>query len=151
MSDNLRALTLWQPMAWAISDYTKRIENRPWKPWPDAIGRRLAIHAGSKYHRPHAEQIRDAFGVDVPRRLPQGAIVAVCTVVDYVHEDDHPNMGQRAALVDDPWFSGPFGWVLGNVVKMREPVPCKGSLGLWRVPPKQASDVLEQSRDREGT
>jgi len=115
-----RALTLWQPMAWAISDYTKRIENRPWKPW--AIAKRIAIHAGKTYHADHAAQIEDVFGVVVPRGVPQGAIVAVVSVVDCVEQSD------------DPWFSGPFGWVLGDVVKLRHPVPAKGAQGLWRIP-----------------
>lgn len=125
----LRALTLWQPMAWAISDYTKRVENRPWKPWKGI--REIAIHAGLTYHAPHAEQIADAFGVEVPKRdaVPQGAIVAVALVAGYICEED-----EGAPELTDPWFSGPYGWLLENVRKL-SPVPCRGAQGLWSVPP----------------
>ncbi len=130
----VRALTLWQPMAWAISDFTKRIENRPWKPWAGVT--HIAIHAGAKYHRAHAEQIHEAFGVEVPRELPHGALVAVARLVGYIHVDDGPMLTQLAGLETDPWFSGPYGWVLADVTKLPEPIACKGALGLWKLPPK---------------
>lgn len=41
------AITLWQPWAWAISDYTKRIENRTWAPPNWRKGQTMAIHAGA--------------------------------------------------------------------------------------------------------
>lgn len=118
----IRGLTLWQPMAWAISDLDKRIENRPWKPWAGVT--HVAIHAGLTYHRPHAEQIAEVFGIEVPKRsdLPKGAIVAVARLAGCVEESD------------DPWFSGPFGWVLDDVVKLPEPIPIKGAMGLWHLP-----------------
>lgn len=134
----IRALTLWQPMAWAISDYTKRVENRPWKPWKGV--RTFAIHAGQTYHQPHAEQIADVFGIQVPSKneCPRGAIVAVVDLCGYVHEDD------RVELVgDDPWFSGPYGWMLENVRRL-DPVPCKGERGLWLVSPEVEAQIREQ-------
>lgn len=149
----MRALTLWQPMAWAISDFTKRIENRPWAPWTSQEGkdktgitRCMAIHAGARYHADHARQIAEAFSIDVPprRSVPQGAIVAVCRVIDYVHEDDGPDLGQRTALQGDPWFSGPFGWVLTDVQKLPKPVACSGMLGLWNLPPDVEAAVRVQ-------
>ena len=125
----MRALTLWQPMAWAISDYTKRIENRPWKPWASVVGKRIAIHAGKRYHREHAEQIEAVFGIKVPPKseLPLGAIVATA-VVGVVHDE------RSMVAVDDPWYSGPFGWALEDVVKLREPIIINGAQGLWRLP-----------------
>ena len=44
----MHALTLIQPWATAIMQFGKDIENRPWAPWPDVIGKRIAIHAGKK-------------------------------------------------------------------------------------------------------
>lgn len=123
----LRGLTLWQPMAWAISDIpepdAKRIENRPWKPWRGVT--HVAIHAGAKFYRPHAEQIEDVFGISVPskKELPSGAFVAVARLAGCLEQSD------------DPWFSGPFGWLLADVVKLPEPIPSKGALGLWRIQP----------------
>lgn len=36
--------------------------------------------------------------------------------------------------LSSPWFFGPFGWALDEIRPLAEPVPCKGALGLWRVP-----------------
>lgn len=128
----LKGLTLWNPMAWAISDLDKRIENRPWKPHKGVT--HIAVHAGAKYHEPHAQQIRDAFGVAVPsaKELTSSAIVAVARVTGYVTESE------------DPWFGGPFAWTLDDVVKLETPVSCKGSLGLWTLPPGVLSAVNVQ-------
>lgn len=118
---SIRGLTLWQPMAWAISDFSKRIENRPWPPWKGVT--HVAIHAGRRYDRDHAAQIREVFGVEVPgpNDLPRGAIVAVARLAGLVE------------VSEDPWFSGPYGWVLDDVEKLPESIPCKGALGLWRL------------------
>jgi len=60
----MRALTLRQPWAWAIVHGQKRIENRPWKPWRDIIGQRIAIHAGLITSEAEAapDQVRWFFG-----------------------------------------------------------------------------------------
>ena len=130
-----RGLTLWQPMAWAISDFTKRIENRPWKPW--SVAKRIAIHAGKTYKQDHAIQIAYHFNVVVPskKRIPLGAIVAVADIVGGVTESD------------DPWFSGPYGWQLDNVVKMPQPIECSGAQGLWRLSPDVRLRVEAQMRE----
>lgn len=128
----IRGLTLWQPMAWAISDLkepqAKRIENRPWQPWAGVT--HVAIHAGSKYHRPHAEQIAEAFGIEVPRKLPHGVVLCVARID-----------GVADPTCSDPWFCGPgvdgdpnYGWRLADVVRLPSPLPCRGALGLWRLP-----------------
>lgn len=139
----MRALTLWQPMAWAISDGTKRIENRPWEPWGVVVGKRIAIHAGMRYHREHAEQIELRFGVKVPAKgeLPQGAIVATAIVCGFVSDNDE----DRATVHHlSPWYSGPVGWLLADVRKVDPPIPCKGALGLWRIPDEIERELLSR-------
>jgi len=106
-------------MAWAISDYTKRVENRPWRPWHGVT--HVAIHAGQTWHRPHVDQIEETFDIEVPTDLPQGCIVAVAKIAGCVMRSD------------DPWFSGPYGWLLSDVVKV-QPIECTGSRGLWKLP-----------------
>lgn len=127
----IRGLTLYQPMAWAISDFTKRIENRSWKPWAGVT--HLAIHAGMKFHQDHVDQILEVFGREVPPKdeLPYGRIVAVARLAGYVEASD------------DPWFSGPYGWLLEDVRKLVEPIRCKGSLGLWKLPGDLDQHILD--------
>ena len=44
----------------------------------------------------------------------------------------------------DGWYSGEgsIGWKLDNIITLPEPVKCKGSQGVWTLPP----DVLAQVR-----
>ena len=128
----LRGLTLWQPMAWAVKAGHKDIENRTWPPRGGVT--HLAIHAGAKYHKPHADQIREILGLDVPTRSEaiQGAIIAVAKVVGCVEEST------------SRWFSGPFGWVLDEVQPLKRVIRRGGMLGLWKL---SALD-LESLRDQ---
>lgn len=57
-------------------------------------------------------------------------------------ETTHPPsevFAARAARVlhldDDPWWTGPVGWLFEDVVEI-EPVPCRGAQRLWTVPPE---------------
>jgi hypothetical protein len=53
-------------------------------------------------------------------------------------------LGRTNQLDEDPWWTGPCGWLLDRVVAI-EPVACKGAQGLWTVPEPQLSLVLERS------
>ena len=37
-----------------------------------------------------------------------------------------------------------FGWVLGDVKRLKEPIPCKGALGLWTVGPRELRELRRQ-------
>lgn len=126
----MKAITLKQPWAWAVANAGKRIENRTWKPTASMIGQRIAIHAGARsgYDLEGSYELADILHYTMGLRQPgrsnhvYGAIVATA-VIDGVVDDD-----------DSVWFCGPFGWVLRDVVTLKEPVPCKGALGLWTAP-----------------
>jgi hypothetical protein len=118
----MMALTLWQPWAWAISDHTKRIENRTWRPPPHREPELLAIHAGTTFDEEAAQGIEEDFGVRIPRPCVQKAVVAVA------------RYGGVVTRSSDPWFVGPFGWVLEDVVKLDIPIGCRGAQGLWDLP-----------------
>lgn len=119
----LRALTLWRPWPHAILYGGKRLENRPWKPWERIIGHFIALHAGMKYDTDAAVAMRELELYDPPadKWCPKGVIVGVARVTGYVEESD------------SPWFSGPFGWTLDDVVPFLAPVKAKGMQGLWLV------------------
>jgi hypothetical protein len=48
-------------------------------------------------------------------------------------------LGGAVMESESPWFFGPYGIRLANPVPLAQPVPCKGALGLFRLP----DDVLE--------
>lgn len=114
----MRALTIRQPWAWAICLGHKRVENRTWRA---PVGERIAIHSG-RWDGEAALVIARRHRLAVPRDFPTGAIVATAVVISIVEQSD------------DPWFLGPLGWVLDDVRPLGRPIPCKGALGLWRLP-----------------
>lgn len=119
----MKALTVKQPWAWAILHAGKDIENRNWRTHYRGP---LIIHAGAAMH-----------SEPLPRRLPRpapaefvmSALLGTVELVEIVE-----NSRSR-------WFGGPFGWVLKNPRPFREPVPCKGSLGIWSLSPSQQRAV----------
>lgn len=144
----LCALTIWNPWAYWVSIGWKTIENRTWAPPASAIGRHLAIHAGKRLHKAMAadalEFVKDLRaaqqlpsgpfdGLPVTMRtVPYGAIVAVCRLVGWT----------RAS--DDPWFVGPVGWQLADVIPIDPPVSCNGDKGLWLVEGETLALVRER-------
>lgn len=159
----IRALTVIQPWATLIAHGPKRVENRTWEPPRWLRAGFLAIHAGVRVDADHwadARACAQAAGLlgqlpaldgltpllgrrdrlaDAARKhyaeraVPYGAVLAVARVRSFLTDEDAPA---------DPWFCGPFGWVLSDVVAI-EPVPCKGAQGLWELPP----GVLERVRE----
>lgn len=140
MAVELRALTVRQPWATWITLGVKAVENRT---WPTKYRGTLLIHAGAAFEE-------DAWRTTVVRALPRGtlpgltsvprsAILAVVELTD-CHE-------YKSGCCDTPWAekgAGTWHWVLANVRALPDPVACKGSLSLWRVPPAVAESVLAQ-------
>lgn len=145
----MRALTFWQPWAWAIAAGHKRVENRPWKPPEWMIGNRLALHAGKTYDKAAEVEICKLLGVD---SLPLGAahvgsaIVAVVTVVEYCDvtrrhlAEEFPEWKDQTA-----WSFGPYVWLLRDVVSI-EPVHCRGAQGLWKMPDDVEAAVVQRDQ-----
>lgn len=133
----MKALTLTQPWASLVACGRKRIETRGWS---TSYRGPLAIHAAKGYPRwarEFAEEER-AFA-RVPEQLPLGAIVATCRLarVFQVGADDAMVPADVLALLSlqetlyGDYSAGRFGWVLADVVALAEPIPARGSLGLW--------------------
>ncbi len=153
----MRALTLWQPWAWAIVAGHKLVENRPWPPpanlWADEV---IAIHAGKTWDDGGAESILELldlaeFPVD-PLVTAAGAVVGVARVSNFVrvnssHHQHHP----ADALTDEErrWFFGPYGWVLRDVRRLDVAVPCRGYQMLWKLPDDVEAEVRRQLAARE--
>lgn len=138
VTSDLRALTVRQPYAWAIASGHKRVENRS-RP----VGYRgpLAIHAGLRIDGADVAKVRAIIGHPAAdsalSSLTTGAIVAVAWL-----SDCHP-----AAGCCGPWGTDAYNnkrahhLVLTDVEALPGPVPCRGALGLWRVPVDVAERV----------
>ncbi|MFJ3141654.1 ASCH domain-containing protein [Streptomyces halstedii] len=136
----MRALTVRQPWASAITHGTKRTENRSWPVPAKHIGTRILVHAAA------AEDRTPRVSKDVPRQLTDGigvwpdtrsAIIAVATLTGC-----HFDKGMSCCA---PWgMEGFFHWELTDVAALPEPVPTKGALGFWTLPEDVVNAVCIQ-------
>lgn len=137
----LRGLTLWNPMAWALASGIKPVENRPWKPWKGVT--HLAVHAGAKWHEDHRRQILEArLAPTVPRKseLQAHAIIGVVRLVGYVTDAADPYFNEHPEA--RAWFSGPFGWLVSNARELDKPIAYRGALGLFGLPASIREQLL---------
>jgi hypothetical protein len=154
------AWTVRQPFALAVATGIKPIENKKERPPLALMGKLIGIHAGLQWAQ--AENLRFwAPGVAMPRpddpRLTYGALVGVARLVGVVRQtpwvhgkpDGHPTrahvytlmqgksvgveLPKATALRIEPWWRGPWGWLLEEAVLLPEPIPMRGQQGLWRI------------------
>jgi hypothetical protein len=117
----LKALSLTQPMAWAIF-HGKDIENRQ---WPTKVRGRIYIHASMRWNKEHYYWIvqnenRLVTGINkLPHEFVHGAIIGEVDIVDCV-----TNHASR-------WWTGPYGFILANPVEYEKPINCRGMLGFF--------------------
>lgn len=139
-AEPIRALTIRQPWTWAIVEQGKNVENRSWQTTYRGL---LAIHAGAQFDedatmpvdraerrlRALIAKIRRAHGSPPDAaNLRLRRIIAVAELAGCHGPDD-------CWATCSPWaVRGQWHWNLWNVRPLAVPVPCKGALGLWRLP-----------------
>lgn len=145
----LRALTVRNPYAWAIATGWKTVENRSRR---TSHRGDIAIHAGAAWYRgaENDPQVVHAWwgggvlgtGKVDPAELDRSFYRAVVAVAD-LHDCHVPTPG----CCDSPWADPTAGahWLLRNVSALRRPVPARGALGVWMLPPDVAHRVAEQT------
>jgi hypothetical protein len=149
----LFAITLTNPWPYCVTDLGKRVENRSWWPAATLIGQRIALHAG-KTIEPESWSSAATLKPELRKMsmssIPYGAIVGMFTLAGYVRADRGvvTHRAGRASKTyepaSDPWFFGPVGWLLADVVKFQAPIECRGSQRLWTVPPSLAKQCRAQ-------
>lgn len=121
----IRGFTLHRPWSWCVAHAGKRLENRGWRPPQWLVGGYLAIHGGRTYDRAAAAAIADELDlVPPPPEFCAEGIVAVARLAGCVTSSS------------SPWFSGPYGWQLEDVVVLAAPIECPGQQGLWPLGPE---------------
>lgn len=142
MADQIMALTIQQPWAWAITHGTKRIENRTWTTQHRG---RLAIRTGQRIDRDALDDMRIRAAIRDRGQQPDyvlGAVIAVAQLVAI-----HSCTGRCSV-----WSAhGQHHWQLTDVRPLAEPVPCKGRLGLWPLSAEVDAAVRTQLNRQETT
>ena len=124
----MRALTFTRPWGWAILNAGKDVENRR----QQLHNHRgvIAIHVG--------KLIDDGMVLPPGIKLPdaayenEGMIIGTAELVDVIARADLPAKRSK-------WYNNaPYAYVLRNPRLLRTPLKCRGSQGLWNVPPEVA-------------
>jgi hypothetical protein len=162
----IRALTVKQPYAHLIAHCGKTPENRTRAtPYRGLV----AVHAGaySRWDRDaesspaavkawrewaarwtYAGQPVKPLTRDGAFQLATfGAVIAVATLAGCHRDEDSP-MHRSGAPACSPWaVRGAWHWELTGVRPLAEPVPCRGMLGLWKLPEDAEKAVRAQMEE----
>lgn len=138
----MRALTLKQPFATAIAVGPKRIENRPRRTIPRAwaLPVWIALHAGKTWWKVDQQNWMEMWPESPkPHEMPKGALLGVMRVDEILELTEPAWPPQSLSKLEleiraDPWTMGPWCLRIGEVRLLKEPIPCKGMLGMWEVP-----------------
>jgi hypothetical protein len=149
----LRVLTITQPHASLVAVGAKRIETRGWSTrWRG----QLAIAAGASLP-PFVQRLGGADpismalargGIHAVHDLPLGRVLAVVDVLDVISTTDVRM--DRLLLANEfearfgDYSSGRFGWHLGGLLPLAEPVPVRGRQRIWFAPDDVAAAVRAQ-------
>lgn len=159
----MRALTLQQPMGWAIVNphqKAKRIENRP-KDLPKQmkdVETVVAVHAGKKWRDDYANMIAEILGIKEIPCYDEPGIIGLMRLSGRVYTHSDPPIvgatftratGMRIPTAD-PWWAGNYGYEIKSAIMFpqqedgRPAIPCKGMLGFWTVPKELEAQIVEQ-------
>ena len=151
-TDQLRALSIRQPWAWAIACAGKTVENR-------SRGTRyrglLAIHASKAVYREDLDNplilmavAGRGFVID-EGPSSTGAVVAVAELAGCHLSPDFGGTCGATRPLCSPWaVRDQYHWLLTDVRPLADPVPCRGALGLWRLPDEVEKAVRAQLEDQ---
>jgi len=134
----MKAISLCQPWAWAITHGPKRVENRT---RPTRYRGPLLIHASKsrRYFTDDTLRLLEGLGLRLPDvdDFVYGAIVAytqlhMCWPAGEVRR--YLSRGVRHWRMQEPFIEGPYCLVCGDVRILAKPVPYRGQRGLFDVP-----------------
>lgn len=126
----MKCLSLTQPWATLVATGRKQVETRSWN---TNYRGPLYIHAAKRfpaYARKFAGEIYGNLAV-LPY-IPLGAIVARAYLFDVRPTEHMLSRITKLELLYGDYSPGRFAWFLTNIEQL-EPIPYKGSLGLFEV------------------
>lgn len=153
----MKALTLWNPWAQLIALGEKKVETRPWAPPSTmSIGEQFAICSAATFPWTHKDWMtrwpfNDALakhGITADNEthvnMPRGCVVAVATLAAVERTEQSRKRVSDQELEFGNYEDGRFAWWLRDVIRLPEPVPCRGYQKMWRLPANVEAAVREQ-------
>lgn len=141
----MRTISLWQPWATAVAIGIKKIETRHWS---TNYRGPLAIHAAKRWDGQQREFAMIEHGLGrLPKRLPFGAVIAVCDLIDVQPTDELVLEIGAVEKMYGNYSAGRFGWILADVRELSEPVPFKGHQSFFDVPDNLLPLTAGQQRE----
>lgn len=152
----LKALSLRQPWASLLAVGAKRVETRSGS---TQLRGEFAVHAAQAWTAKQQRLCRtEPFAAALARaglqreELPTGAIIGLAMIEDcfrFTGADAYHLAGGVFALTEPErafgdFTPGRFGFLTSNVRRLAMPVPCRGALGFWTVPPEVEVAVRAQ-------
>jgi hypothetical protein len=143
------ACTMTGPWAPVIMYLGKQCENRPTRPLCVGIGSRLAIHAGMQIDGDALHAIQNGrYGNVWPEgglTIPTGVLVGTVELAGWISQnaagevEGEARPGEWSQLMkqlDSPWRhpDSRWHWWVRDPRVLKEPIPCRGMQGLWKVP-----------------
>lgn len=146
----IRGLTLTQPWATLVSLRYKRLETRSWDTGYRGL---VAIHAAKKFPT-DAKRVsqRDPFLSAINRpvdEFPLGVILCIVRIV-WIRNTENVQFVAPPERDFGDFGPGRYAWGLEHVVSLGQPIPCRGMLGLWALPPEAlaACEAAIKTNDR---
>ena len=154
----MKALSLTQPMAWAIFN-GKNVENRTWR---TNYRGQLLIHASMNFDAKHLSWLKDnatRLRIKLPEHFYHGVILGTVDIIGCVtREAAHDVAGQPdelrfntevyagkvgfGNLVFTKWFTGPFGFLLANPREFQNSLVYRGALGIFNIPDEVVQEQI---------
>lgn len=131
----MKAITIHQPWAWAITSGSKRCENRT---WPTHHRGPLIIHASkNKCDDEVGGNLLARLGIELPEIIIRRAAIGIVDVVDCLPLDEY-----LETYGPDPFACGPFCWRLDNARAFAQPIECRGWQGLYNLDSREIRRAL---------
>jgi MOSC domain-containing protein YiiM len=132
---HMKALSLTQPWATLITDYGMNVENRTWNSKHRGF---FAIHATKTLREEDFDFCKKAFKIKLkPEDVPFGAIIGFAELTETITAEEVTPKTKK-------WFLGDYGFVMKNIIKLKNPVPAKGALNFWDVDAETLQECLNQ-------
>lgn len=130
----MKALTICEPWLSCILYYGKDIENRSYRFPKELIDKQIALHTSKKIDKYELIAVKSKYGIEVDP-LPGGQIVAIARITKSFIDSDSP----WAVARNIHWSI-----VVDRILKT--PIPARGQLGLWEIPPEAEAMISEELR-----